>query len=172
MADRGQSAREGETLRTLVVGLGNRLCGDDAAGLDVARLVAARAPKVDSIELEREPSDLLGLWPGYEAAIVIDAVVGGEPGRIHRFDGGQGLTASFRAGHSTHSLGLAEVIELARELDRLPDRVTVVGIEGSRFALGATMSAAVGTAVETVAAAVLAELGRERGVGHGETVAR
>lgn len=172
MADRERSAGEGEARGTLVVGLGNRLCGDDAAGLDVARLVAARAPAVDSIELEREPSDLLGLWPRYEAAIVVDAVVGGEPGRVHRFEGGEGLTASFRAGSSTHSLGLAEVIELARELDRLPGRVTVVGIEGSRFALGATMSAAVGAAVETVAAAVLAELEREGRVGRGEAVSR
>ncbi len=140
-----------------MIGLGNRLRGDDGAGLEAARLIGAAAGGVDVVELEREPSDLLGIWPGYRSALVIDAVAGDEPGRIWRFDGWGELPVSFRAGHSTHSIGLAEVIELARELGRMPERLTVVGIEGSRFALGATMAPAVRCAAATVAAAFLAE---------------
>lgn len=161
-AGRSEQADGGQ----LVVGLGNRLRGDDGAGLEAARLIGAAESRVDVVELEREPSDLLGIWPGYGTAVVIDAVTGDEPGRIWRFEGGGELPASFRAGRSTHSIGLGDVIELGRELGRMPDRLTVVGIEGSRFTLGATMEPAVREAARRVAATFLAEHagGRSRSV--------
>ena len=42
---------------------------------------------------------------------------------------------------STHLLGVAEAVELGRELDRLPQRLTVYGIEGERFDVGEGLSA-------------------------------
>jgi hydrogenase maturation protease len=165
--DSGQAGERGAG--PLVVGLGNGLRGDDAAGLDAARVIRSRAPWLETIELEREPSALLELWPGRAQAIVIDAVAGVEPGRVFRFDGADPLPAEFGAGPSTHLLGLSEVIELGRELDRLPERLDVIGIEGSRFALGAPMTPAVRGAVHTVAAAVLAELGAGDRAAQGST---
>ena len=49
---------------------------------------------------------------------------------------------------STHALGLAEAIEIARSLGRLPTRVRVVGIEGARFDFGRGLSPEVEDAVE------------------------
>lgn len=149
----------------LVVGLGNRLRGDDAAGLEAARSLGRRMPSLDVVELEREPTELLDLWPRSAEAVVIDAVAGEEPGRVWHFDGSQPLPAAFGAGHSTHLLGLPEVIELGRELGRLPGRLEVIGIEGSRFSLGAAMTAAVRDAAEAVALDVA-----ERAIGERWTV--
>lgn len=137
--------------------------GDDGAGLEVAREVAMRAPGVVAVEHEREPSDLIELWSGAGLAIVVDAVRGQKPGAIHRVDveGGR-LEPRSSAGASSHALGLDEVIELARALDRLPGRLVVFGIEGERFDTGSGLSAAVRRAVPDAAERVLTEIGPVR----------
>jgi hydrogenase maturation protease len=145
----------------LVAGLGNRLRGDDAAGLEAARVVAERATDVLVVEHEREPTDLIELWDGARVAIVIDALEGNEPGRIRRFEADRDeLPRRLSTSASTHALELAEVVELARSLDRLPDRLVVLGIEGERFETGAGLSPPVERAVEEAAELALAELRR------------
>jgi hydrogenase maturation protease len=59
---------------------------------------------------------------------------------------------------STHRFGLADALELARALGRLPPRVVVYGIEGSRFAPGRPMSPAVAAAVERLAGVLSTEM--------------
>jgi hydrogenase maturation protease len=82
--------------------------------------------------------------------VIIDAIQSGAPaGTIHRFDAAAGpLPASLRSSTSTHLVSLAETIELARTLGRLPPAVTVYGIEGERYDLGATVTPAVAAAID------------------------
>ena len=144
----------------LVIGVGNAWAGDDAAGLLVARLVRERAPAgVAVIEHEAEPTALLDAWDGAPLAIVVDATYGGgEPGAVRMLDAThEPLPASF-TGTSTHSFGLAEAIELARALGRLPERLVVVGIEGESFQTGAEPGPAVTAALRQAVARVLASL--------------
>jgi hydrogenase maturation protease len=135
---------------TLVIGLGNSWRGDDGAGPAVARSlrdeVAARVHVY-----EGEPVGLIDDWTSADAVIVVDAVSSGAPpGTIHRLDAlSEPIPAALSQG-STHAFGLAETIELARALDRLPDRLTVYGIEGERFGAGDQLSAPVRGAVEAV----------------------
>jgi hydrogenase maturation protease len=133
----------------LVIGLGNAARGDDAAGL-----VAAR--RLGGVEHEGDLLALLDVWEGADSAVVIDAVrSGAEPGTVHRFDAGGGpLPAGPRSSTSTHAVGLAEAIELARTLGRVPARLVVYGIEGERFEAGTALTPAVSAAVEAVADAV------------------
>ena len=72
---------------------------------------------------------------------MVDAVSSGaEPGTIHRLDAlTERLPAELSRG-STHAFGLAEAVELARALERLPGRLLVFGIEGKRFDAGAGLS--------------------------------
>lgn len=148
-------------VETLVVGLGNRMRGDDGAGLEVARVVGERAPGLRTVEHEREPSDLIELWADAGLAIVVDAVRGEQPGAIHRVAPERGEPwPRPSAGASSHALGLGEVIELARALDRLPGRLVVFGIEGGRFDTGTGLSPVVGRAVAEAAELVLAEIRR------------
>jgi hydrogenase maturation protease len=144
----------------LAVGLGNRLCGDDGAGLEVVRLVRQRAPRLRVIEHEREPSALIDLWHAARLAIVVDALEGAHPGRVHRLEPPTDEIGDRRSPTaSTHALGLGDIVELARALNRLPERLVVYGIEGFRFETGAEMSAPVRRAVGEVADLVIAELG-------------
>ena len=141
----------------VVIGLGSRHRGDDVAGLEVVGLLRERAPGVRAVAHEREPTDLIGIWAGADAVVVVDAVAGERPGRVHRFDvSSEPLPALGGTRSSTHAIELGETIELARELGRLPARIEVIAIEGERFGLGAEPSAAVRDAVGRVAAELAA----------------
>jgi hydrogenase maturation protease len=145
--------------RVLVIGLGNRIRGDDGAGPRVAELVAERAPELEAIAWEREPTDLLTLWDDAALVVLVDAVAGARPGSWHRLELGEG-PLSRRPGPtaSTHVLTLAEVIELGRELARMPARLVIFGVEAAGFEAGAGLSPAVAAALDPLADAVLAEV--------------
>jgi len=144
----------------LLIGLGNELRGDDAAGLLVARAARGREHGgIEVVEAGGEPVDLLAAWDGAGAVVVADAVASGaEPGAIHLLDAAAGPLPAPFAAPSTHALGLAEAVELGRALGRLPSRLTVFGIEGETFTAGAEPTAAVLAAVAAVAEAAIAEL--------------
>ena len=78
--------------------------------------------------------------------MVVDAVAGerARPDLAARAPGTEELPLVFGGRSSTHLLGLAEVLELARALGPAARRgSTVIGIEGDRFGLGARPSPAV-----------------------------
>jgi hydrogenase maturation protease len=144
-----------------VIGVGNPLRGDDAAGLLVARRVRELAgAEMEVLELEGEPARLLDAWEGAELALVVDAISsGGTAGEAMRFDvTDEPLPRAARAA-STHALGLGDVVELGRALGRLPARLIIFGIEGAGFEAGAPPSAAVVSAVDVVAEAIVAAPG-------------
>jgi hydrogenase maturation protease len=141
-----------------VIGIGNAWRNDDGAGLAVARLLDG-LEGADVIEREGEPTSLIDAWEGAEAVWLVDAVSSGaEPGTVHRHDASeQELPAQlFRT--STHHFGLAEAVELARAVGRLPGRTIVFGIEGKSFDTGETLSPEVEAASARVAEAVREEV--------------
>jgi hydrogenase maturation protease len=144
----------------LVIGIGNPVRGDDAAGLVVARRIrqAASPGEVTVTELAGDQLALLDAWTGAREVYLIDAVCsGGTPGTVYRFDAAEPLTARFwHCG--THTFSLADVIELGRALGRLPGRLIGYGIEGGTFDPGAPLSAEVDAAVRTVTTLLLREL--------------
>lgn len=144
---------------SLVIGIGNPDRGDDAAGLAVARMVLAAAPADTAvIELGGEQLALLDAWDGDSDVYVVDAVCsGGAAGSVYRFDAAIPLGGDF-SHRGTHLFSLADVIELARALHRLPARLTGFGIEGAGFELGAPLSPEAEAAVRTVAGRILDEL--------------
>ncbi len=133
-----------------VIGIGNPDRGDDAAGCRV--LAALNVDPPSGSELSVGPADMLALlehWTGAEAVILVDAIApGAKPGRIVRIDAGSAaVKPALDNFASSHAFNLAEAIELARALDRLPPRLTVFGIEGESFAPGVALSAAVAGAI-------------------------
>jgi len=141
----------------LVVGLGNSWAGDDAAGVLVAKALRTRLPEgVALIEHEGEPTALIDAWAGKRIAIVVDAIAGeGPPGTLRCFDATNSKLPSSFAGRSTHAFTVAQAIELARSLDRLPERLLVVGIEGGSFEAGSALGRPVAEAIEPAVEKVL-----------------
>lgn len=132
--------------RFAVIGVGNPLRGDDGAGIAVARALRRRAPGGRVWECGGEPADLLELFAAADDIVVVDAVAGaGSPGAI-RWLAADSDFADVRA-TSSHGLGLAASISLARALGALPARLSILGIEGARFGVGEPMTADVERAV-------------------------
>lgn len=146
----------------MVIGVGNSWRGDDAAGLEVVRRLRRPAPppEVTVVEQEGEPASLLDAWTGADRVLVVDGVSSGSrPGTLHRFEASDGPLPAQLFRSSTHALGVAEAIELARELDRLPSGLTVYGVEGENFGPGEGLTPEVEAAVERLVSELCDELG-------------
>lgn len=147
--------------RVIVIGVGNALRGDDAAGLEVVRRVSARAAAA-AIAVREQEGEALGLleqWEGAGAAVLVDAIHSGAPaGTVRRVDASlQAIPARLGSSSSTHAIGVAEAVELARAMGRLPGRVILYGVEGARFETGEGLSAEVQAAIAEIADAVFDE---------------
>jgi len=144
----------------IVVGVGNRDRGDDGAGPEVARLLRGTLPADVAIaEGEGEAAALMARFEGMERAYLVDACAsGGTPGAVRRFDAQESPLPPGASGLSTHGFGLAEAVELARAMDRLPPRCIVYAIEGASFDTGAPLSPAVTRAAAEVARRLRAEI--------------
>jgi hydrogenase maturation protease len=145
----------------LVIGVGNERRGDDGAGLETARRLreGARLAEIDVREAQGEAIELLDAWQDRDAVVLVDAMrSGAAPGTIRRLDASrEPLPARLRGSSSTHAVALDQAIELARALDRLPQRVVVYAVEGRCFETGAEVSDEVAAAVPALADAVLRE---------------
>ena len=149
------------TAGVLVVGLGNDLRGDDAAGIEVARrLRQSRArPGIRVHEHQGDPAELLELWRGSDAAVLVDCMRSGAPaGTIRRFDAApRPLPAQRRGSTSSHVFALMDAIELGRALERLPPQLLVYAVEGRTFEAGSALSPRVEMALVRLADAVWRE---------------
>jgi hydrogenase maturation protease len=160
-------------MKTIVVGLGNPILGDDGIGWKVAeevgRMIKADASlhfsashpggSGEDIEVDRLSIGGLGLMErlvGYDYAILVDALaLDYPPGSVHTFSLDE---LPSRAGHaaSAHDTSLQNALRLGRSMGaHLPDRVTVVGVTAQPvFDFGEELSplvrASVGAAARTV----------------------
>lgn len=146
----------------VVAGLGSPDRGDDGVGAAVLRRVADLPGVLATTTAD--PMSLLHLWEAAGAGVVVDAVRAGLPpgtvltAELGALDGSSVERAAWLGTGlgGTHAVGLAEVVELARALDRLPGRLVMVGVQAQRFTHGEPLSDAVAAAVPTAAAVVRA----------------
>lgn len=151
-------------MTALVIGIGNRLRGDDAAGPEVAARVAELGVPGVAVVVEDEPLALVEHLARHDEVVVVDAVAPrGDAGRVLVWR--VGSTPLERDVHpvGSHGLGVAEAVELARAIGPLPTRLTLVGVEAQTLSLGAPLSSAVrdriGDAVDAVLDALSAASG-------------
>jgi hydrogenase maturation protease len=134
----------------LILGCGNPDRSDDCAGVLVARRL--REMGIDAQEFTGDPLALIEAWNGTREVILIDTVVSGATaGTIAVWDAGKTPLPPEQFCCSTHAFGIAEAVEIARALGRLPPRLLIYGIEGIRFDLGGSPSTEVAAAVERLA---------------------
>jgi hydrogenase maturation protease len=128
-------------MRTLVLGLGNELYGDDGVGLHVIRLLreeAEKMPEGDFQDVDLEECSLSGLAlldviVGYDRLILIDTVKreAPRPGRIQVLG-----ETDIRAvpGPSPHYVSVPQTIEIGRSLGlHMPSLIQVVAVEAKNL---------------------------------------
>ena len=139
----------------LVIGVGNRSRGDDAIGPRVIDELATREPPISTLVCEGDLADLALRWGPTSDVVIIDACRTGQPlGTVHRLEPEQ---LRLQASWSTHGVGIADAIEVARLLHRLPRSLQVIGVEAKRFDYG-PMSAELEDAVPTIVDELLTEV--------------
>lgn len=138
--------------KIVVIGLGQELRGDDAAGIEVVRrwqreYATASRSDVNVIQSPLPGLALLDQLEGARTAILVDAVQGEVPGKMHILDA-KDLAGFGKDSGSAHGWGVAETLDLAKQIGaELPERVLILGIEGDAMELGAPMSAPVAEAI-------------------------
>lgn len=154
------ASRESHPSSIRIIGLGNEFRGDDAVGLlAVRRLRGQVGNRAEVVEADMAGVELLELMKGTHVVLLIDAVRSGQtPGTIHRLDASGGPIAPELFPRSTHALGVAEAVELARTLGVLPAKVIVYGVEAGDTEAGHPLSRQVGDALNEVVQLVLREI--------------
>ena len=145
---------------TLVIGLGNPDCADDGAGPLVASMLAERdLPKMQTLIRRGDALALLNDWSQYTTCIVVDAATCvSQPGKIYRIDAIHEPLPHDLSVSSTHAIGLADAVALAKTLGQLPQRLIIYAIEGCCFECGGTMTPEVAAAAPLVVERIEKEL--------------
>jgi hydrogenase maturation protease len=140
-------------MRTVVVGLGNEIAGDDAVGVLVARALRDdRGIAADVVESSASGMALIEVFAGYDRAVVVDSIRTGRnpPGTITEMalaDVGRVVAPSL------HHAGLPEMAAVASRLGlSFPGHTRVFAVEvEDPYTIGAPMSEPVARAVGEVA---------------------
>jgi hydrogenase maturation protease len=151
-------------MNILVLGIGQSLRGDDAAGLEAVRLWQEMYPQTAErvrVEVSELPGlGLLDLLTDADAAILVDAVQAASPvGTLIRV-GPEELASFTPDAQSAHGWGVAETLQLGRSLypNLIQVRVTLIGIVGENFAIGAGLSSPVREALAEAVKRIEAEV--------------
>lgn len=128
--------------RPLIVGVGNPYRRDDGVGPWVATALGARG--FDARVHAGDGTGLIELFAAAPAIALVDAMrSGAPPGTLVQLDATAQPVQAGMFHYSTHRFGLAEAVECARALGRLPRSLVVFGIEGACFDAGEGLSPAV-----------------------------
>ena len=141
-----------------VIGVGNRFRSDDGVGPLVADRLAEAG--VEAMEHSGEGAGLMAAWSGVDRVVLVDATrSGAPPGTLVRLDAVAAALPRDLLRCSSHLFGVAEAVETARVLGRLPPVLIVYGIEGARFDFGDSLTPAVVAAAGEAVRRIAAELG-------------
>ena len=149
----------------LLVGIGSAQ-GDDQIGWFVAERLRERWSAVVQVRVTSVPLDLLDWITESTELHIVDACDGNKsPGHLHRWDwlkedDRQADTSAefLLRGTGTHDFDVVSVLELARRLGRLPQSVTIWGIQGERWAESVSLSPTVAAMLPDVSEFIAKEL--------------
>lgn len=130
--------------KVLVIGYGNTLRGDDAAGIRAAELIAKRFAEVECVLVHQLMPELAEQISGCDIVIFIDADVNVT----------QPVIKSIRPGIEenqprSHFISPESLLRLSQQLyQRIPQKAYVIGIPASQFEFSEELSETTKKAVE------------------------
>jgi hydrogenase maturation protease len=138
--------------------------GDDGAALLAVRLLLPAARRLAQIEevWQLAADQLLGDAPGTRR-VVVDCVAGLPAGTIVELPLAELPALEARVGAtSSHALAPGQAVALAAVLDAIGPDDRFIGIGGSAFAMGASLSPSVADAIGELAARVSAYIAKSQ----------
>jgi len=146
----------------IVVGIGNRLLGDEGMGLHIIDNLS-KIPMPSHVNIIDCGCDLLSLTAYLnkpQKIVIIDAIrAGGMPGEIYRFDYSKLATTKDET-QSGHQIGTIDVLRLLKSVYPVlaDSEITVIGIEPKTLELGNNLSKEVKERIADVTRLVIEEI--------------
>jgi hydrogenase maturation protease len=140
----------------LILGVGNPLLGDDGVGIHVVDEILRRAaagavelpPGTRVVDGGTRGLDLLPEVSDARALILVDAAqLDAPPGTVAVLDG-DAIHGGREHGTAGLDEGVAELVDVARFMGRLPAAVSLVGIQPAAITVGIDLSGPVGAAID------------------------
>lgn len=159
-------------MKTLVLGLGNELYGDDATGIHVVRnlrreLQAEKGKQwprgVDFEECSLSGLALLDVVVGYDTLILVDTIKKSNPvtGKVHILEE---KDLRYIPGPSPHYVSIPQTLEIGRKMKlKVPSRIRIIAVEAKNlYNLGESLSEEMRIAIPVIAGEVKRILKEER----------
>lgn len=128
-----------------VVGVGNRIMGDDGLGPEVIDRLEKRSAgsKADVRLINAGTTGFIALeaMSGARRAIVLDAIQNGEaPGTIQEYRCVDGAFETEIPEMTMHDVSFTEAMIAGREAYDLPDEIRILGVEPANLSIGIELS--------------------------------
>ena len=149
-------------VRTLIVGVGNLLLGDEGVGWHIINNLSqiAMPAHVRILDCGCDLLNLVSYIYKPRRIIVIDAIrAGGKPGQIHKFNFDE-LDVVRTQKTSIHQLQIVDILRLLRETNPCLAccKITVMGIEPGALELSTELSEEVSKSIANLTRLVLEEI--------------
>jgi hydrogenase maturation protease len=130
--------------KVLVIGYGNTLRGDDAAGIRAAELIMKRRPEIECVCIHQLMPELAEQIAVSDIVIFIDADVNVEQPNVRLIEPGVEVDQP-----RTHFISPESLLRLSHQLyQRIPFKAYVIGIPASQFEFSEKLSESTKKAVE------------------------
>ena len=148
-------------MRAVVLGIGNTILTDEAAGVRAVELLeqSYQVPEnVLVIDGGTSGMEMIEDLSNLDFLIVLDVVkTGAAPGTVVKIAGDE-IPVFFRKKLSPHQIALPDVLASLELLDTMPKEIVVLGVELISLELGMEMTPTVAEKVPVLAAMAAAEL--------------
>jgi hydrogenase maturation protease len=120
-------------MKTLIVGIGSSILGDDGAGIEIARRcreLFSGNDNIEVLEIGTGGLSLLDIVQGYDRLILLDAIISGSPIGTIKVLSEAALAGTVHLG-TGHEADLSTTLALGRKLAEkpLPEDVHIVAVE-------------------------------------------
>ncbi len=142
-------------MKTLVLGVGNTLLADEGAGVYAMQFLRDRydLPDTEFLDGGTQSFTLAGAIAEAANLIIFDAAqLDSEPGSVRVFEGDEFQDYLLSGSHSVHEIGFADLMDVTRLLDCVPDNCALIGIQPEYVDWGDRPGEAVREAIPKAAA--------------------
>jgi hydrogenase maturation protease len=144
-----------------IFAVGNSFYGDDGIGVAVLDTIRDGGifPGAELRDVQTDALALLEYLADGQLNVIIDAAnMGQEPGTVAGFHP-EDVTMKIKSDHlSMHGFGLAETFNMAKQLDRMPKDVLIIGVEPARIEINQGLTDVVAASIPQVISIIQAEV--------------
>jgi hydrogenase maturation protease len=148
-------------MRAVVLGIGNTILTDEAAGVRAVELLEQSYTVPDNVQIidgGTSGMEMIEDLSDIDFLIVIDVVkTGAAPGTLVKIAGAE-IPVFFRRKLSPHQIGLPDVLASLELLDTMPKEIVVLGVEPISLELGMEMTASIAEKVPLLVEMAVVEL--------------